>query len=153
MKAIGGLVCSVILSGLGAGTAISGPVSLLLPQSIAFSFLGHSCGGIQEMSYATGFDPANGLPTGYVYIQTRCGGSGRGGGYHSTTYSAWVIVTWDFTGNVKSYARQPIVPPVSSTFSATDADGDQIYNSSGRAYLVVPTPGPPSDVTAVQSGD
>jgi hypothetical protein len=153
MKARGLLTCPLILSGLGAVTANSAPLSLLLPQSIGFSFLGHWCGGIQEMSYATGFDPASGLPTGYVYIQTRCGGSGRGGGYHSTTYSAWVNVTWDFEGNVKSYSRQSIVPPVNSTFAATDADGDQIYNSSGRAYLTVPAPSPPSEVTAVQSGD
>ena len=32
---------------------------------------------------------SGGLPTGDVYMQTRCGGSGRGGGYKTTTYSAW----------------------------------------------------------------
>ena len=53
------------------------PVSLLLPQSTAFTILGHSCGGIQEKAYATGFSRTHGDPTGYVYIQTRCGGSGR----------------------------------------------------------------------------
>src|SRR5262252_9277089 len=135
MKALGPLTCSLILFGVGAVTANSAPVSLLLPQSTAFGFLGHWCGGIQEMSYATGFDPASGLPTGYVYIQTRCGGSGRGGGYHSTTYSAWISVTWDFAGYVKSYSGQSIIPPVSSTLAATDAAGDQVYNSGGRAYL------------------
>jgi hypothetical protein len=31
-----------------------------------------------------------------VYLQTHCSGSGRGG--RGTTYSAWVGVTWDFTG-------------------------------------------------------
>src|SRR5882762_3904774 len=67
----------------------SAAVALRLPQSTAFSILGHSCGGIQEKAYVTGFAPTTGYPTGYVYMQTRCGGSGRGGGYHVTTYSAW----------------------------------------------------------------
>lgn len=41
--------------------------------------LGHSCGGIQERAYATGFDGATGAPLGDVYMSTRCGGSGRAG--------------------------------------------------------------------------
>ena len=86
------------------GTSTSAAL-LLLSQSTAFAILGHSCGGIQEKAYATGFDSVSGLPTGDVYIQTRCGGSGRGGGYHTTTYSAWVGATWDFSGNVVSSAK------------------------------------------------
>ena len=81
------------------GTSTSAAL-LLLPQSTAFAILDHSCGGIQEKGYATGFESVSGQPTGDVYIQTRCGGSGRGGGYHTTTYSAWVGVMWDFAGNV-----------------------------------------------------
>src|SRR5205085_9956955 len=77
--------------------------ALLVPASTAFSVLGRSCGGIQEQALATGFDATSGYPTGDVYLQTRCGGSGRGGGYHTTTYSAWVAVTWDYTGAVVSF--------------------------------------------------
>jgi hypothetical protein len=142
-----------MLLSLGAPIASSAPLSLLFPQGNAFEILGHSCGGIQEMSYATGFDPVSGYPTGVVHIETRCGGSGRGGGYHSTTYSAWVGVTWDFTGNVVSYSNLAIVPPVSSTFTATDANEDQLVNAGGRAYLAVPIPGAPTGVTALQTGD
>jgi hypothetical protein len=47
---LGALACAVIVLALGASTATAASVSLLLPQSTAFSFLGHSCGGIQEQS-------------------------------------------------------------------------------------------------------
>jgi hypothetical protein len=148
-------------------------VSLLLPQATAFSILGRSCGGIQEQAFATGFSQTGGYPTGDVYLQTRCGGSGRGGGYRTTTYSAWVGVTWDFSGGVRSTARLSAAPTaLSPAFSATDASGDQVYNSLNavnvapssctvanttyctyRAYLTVLPPGAPTGVTVVQVGD
>jgi hypothetical protein len=126
------------------------PVGLLLPQSNAFAILGHSCGGIQEQVYATGFV---GYPTGDVYIQTRCGGSGRGGGYQETTYSAWVAVTWDFSGNVISSTTLSNAPAINSSFSVTDGFGDILFNTGANAFLIVPVPAAPTDVTAVQSGD
>ena len=46
------------------------PISLLLPQGNAFSILGHSCGGIQETAYATGFSSTGGYPAGDVYLST-----------------------------------------------------------------------------------
>jgi hypothetical protein len=127
--------------------------SLLLPQSAAFAILGHSCGGIQEKSYATGFDSVSGVPTGDVYVQTRCGGSGRGGGYHTTTYSAWVGATWDFSGTLISSAKLAATPTFAPTLTATDLYGDSLYNVNNAAYLVVPVPAAPSAVTAVQSSD
>jgi hypothetical protein len=151
--AVGALACALILGGVAALTASAAPAALLLPQSTAFAILGHSCGGIQEKAYATGFDPASGYPTGDVYIQTRCGGSGRGGGYKTTTYSAWVGVIWDFAGNVLSYAKLASAPAVNPTFSDTDAFGDTVYNLNGAAYLAVPVPVAPVGVAAVQSGD
>jgi len=90
---------------------------------------GHSCGGIQETSAATGFDPTTGFPTGQVGLSTRCGGSGKGGGGGSTTYTGSADVTWDFTGAVVAYT----VPATGSAvpgFSATDADGNQVYDSA-----------------------
>jgi hypothetical protein len=147
------LVGALVVWAAGVSIATASPISLLLPQGTAFSFLGHSCGGIQEQAFATGFDPVTGYPIGEVYIQTRCGGSGRGGGYHTTTYSAWVGVTWDFTGTVISAAKLTTAPVVSGTFHATDAYGDQVYNTGVAAYLVVPAPTAPIDVTATQVGD
>jgi len=124
----------LLLSAVGEHAAW-GATSLLLPQSTAFSVLGHSCGGIQEQAFATGFDPTSGYPTGDVYLQTRCGGSGRGGGYHVTTYSAWTSVIWDYTGVVVSYAVLSGAPTVDPTFSAFDQYGNQVYNQSNAAYL------------------
>ena len=169
---LGALGCWLIFLAVGAVGAAATPLSLLLPQSTAFSILGHSCGGIQEQAFATGFDRASGYPTGDVYLQTRCGGSGRGGGYHTTTYSAWVGATWDFSGGVRTTTRLGAAPAVSPTFSATDANGDQVYNSliavnvapsactvgnttycTYRAHLTVPPPRAPTGVAAVQVGD
>jgi hypothetical protein len=135
---------------LGAG----GPgTELLLPQAAAFAILGHSCGGIREKVYVTGFDPASGLPIGDAYIQTICGGSGRGGGYHSITYSAWVGVSWDFSGNAVASVRLATAPTVNPALTVTDAYGDSLANIGSSAYLVVPVPAAPSHVSGVQSGD
>ena len=146
------VVSALVLMGLASVASAATPVSLLVPQGTAFSYLGHSCGGIQEQAYATGWD-TSGYPTGDVYLSTRCGGSGRGGGYHVTTYSAWIDVTWDFGGGVRSTAALGGAPTVNPTFSTTDANGDQLYNASAHTYLVVPPPGTPTVVGAVQVGD
>jgi cysteine-rich repeat protein len=116
---------------------VASPTSLLVPQSAAFAVLGHSCGGIQEQAFATGFDPASGDPTGDVHLSTRCGGSGRGGGYHTTTYSAWVGTVWDLTGALVSYVVLSGAPTVDPMFSAFDQYGNEVYNQSNSAYLVL----------------
>lgn len=134
-----------------SSVASAAPTQLLLGQGDAFSLLGHSCGGIQEKVYATGFSPAGGYPTGDVYMQTRCGGSGRGGGYKTTTYSAWATVTWDWFGDTRSYARLEGPVEANSSFSAEDAHGDRIYNSGSSAFLETGEPPlqPPAPPTGV----
>ena len=148
---VGPLVGALMM--LGAVSSAAGAVTttqLLLSQSTAFGFLGHSCGGIQEQSFANGFDATSGYPTGYVYLQTRCGGSGRGGGYYVTTYSAWVAATWDFTGAVVSTTRPVSAPATNPTFSAFDANGNEVYNASNRAFLsLAPSFVPPPRVTGL----
>ena len=147
------LVGALILLVTGVSAATAAPVQLVLPQSAAFSVLGRSCGGIQEQTYATGFDSASGYPTGDVYLSTRCGGSGRGGGYHTTTYSAWAGATWDFTATLTSYGALPSAPAVDPAFSAFDANGNQVYNQSGNAYLVLaPGYAAPPRITSVSPG-
>jgi IPT/TIG domain len=133
---IGGGAAVVLGLATATAPALASPVSLVLPQGAAFSVLGHSCGGIQEKAYATGFDQTSGYPVGEVNLSTSCGGSGRGGGYHSTTYTAWVAVTWDFTGALVSY-QAPGSANVNPTFSASDQHGNQIYNQSNYAYLAL----------------
>jgi hypothetical protein len=148
-----GLVLSVLVTlrlVSVAGAAL--PVSLLVPQGTAFSYLRHACGGIQEQIYATGWD-VSGYPTGAAHLSTRCGGSGRGGGYHATTYAAWIAVRWDFQAGVRATAALTGTQEVNRTFSATDANGDRLYNSSAHAYLVVQPPGKPAVAGVVQVGD
>ena len=148
---LGAIVCALTVAAVGVSSAAAAPVPLVLPQSSAFALLGRSCGGIQEKAYATGFDAATGYPTGAVYLSTSCGGSGRGGGYHTTTYTAWARVTWDFTAAVVTYAATA-APAVNPTFSAFDSHGNQLYNQSNSAYLVL-APGfvPAPRVTAVSA--
>jgi IPT/TIG domain len=148
------IAAAVMLLGMvGSGGAASAAsaTSLLVPQSTAFSILGHSCGGIQEQAFATGFDATSGYPTGDVYLQTRCAGSGRGG--HSTTYAAWAGLTWDFTGAVMSCVVLSAAPTnIDATFSAFDVHGNQVLNVSGSAYLTLaPTFVPTPRVTGVSS--
>src|SRR3981081_606704 len=139
--------CSAVISmllclgalGLAPAAGATTTTQLFLSQGAAFSILGHSCGGIQEHAYATGFG-AGGYPTGDVYMQTRCGGSGRGGGYKTTTYSAWAAVTWDWYGGTRSFARLEGPAEVSTTFSAEDAFGDRVYNTTTAAYLETSSP-------------
>jgi len=130
---------------------IQKPANLLLPQSMAFAILGHSCGGIKEQAYVTGFDPTSGYPTGDVHLSTTCSTGGRGS--RPATFTAWAAVTWDLTGNVVSAMTLSNAPTVDPTFTANDGYGDVIYNAGTAAYLVVPLPAVPTGVIAVQSGD
>lgn len=147
--AIAGALSGFALTSTAASAA---PRQLLLSQSAAFSILGRSCGGIQEQVFATGFS-ANGFPAGDVRLQTRCGGSGRGGGYKTTTYTAWATATWDWFAETRSSALLEGVSAEDSTFSAEDAHGDRVYNAGTSAYLEtgeppVQPPSPPIGVSA-----
>jgi hypothetical protein len=130
---------------------IQTPTKLLLPQSLAFAILGHSCGGIKEQSYVTGFEPATGYPIGAVYLSTTCSTGGRGS--RPATFTAWAFVMWDLAGNVISSSTLTNGVTVDPTFITADGYSDTIYNLGQAAYLVVPIPAAPTGVTAVQSGD
>jgi Fibronectin type III domain len=152
-RILGALVAATCLLGIAPPAGAATPTRLYLSQGAAFSILGHSCGGIQEEVWATGFAP-NGFPAGDVYMKTRCGGSGRGGGYKVTTYSAWASTTWDWFANTRSYARlEGAAEGIGPSFSAEDAFGNRVYNEGPAAYLeandpqYVP-PAAPSGVTA-----
>jgi hypothetical protein len=145
-------VTNAVLGGQGYyRLLVQTPTKLLLPQGTAFGFVGHSCGGIQEQVSA-GLDVNTGYPSGVVNLSTSCGGSGRGGGGHVTKYKASVFATWDFTGNVISAIALSNGVTADPT-TPTDGFGDAVYNVGANAYLVVPIPGAPNGVTAVQSGD
>ena len=131
--------------------SIETPTGLTLPQGLAFAVLGHSCGGIKEQTYVTGFDPSTGYPVGEVHLSTTCSTGGRGS--RPATFTAWAAVTWDFGGNVISSGPLSNAMATNPSFIATDAYGDTIYNANSAAYLVVPVPSEPAGVRAVQSGD
>jgi hypothetical protein len=139
-----------LLSLAFAPMAHAASTPLVLSQGDAFSLLGHSCGGIQEQVYATGFG-GDGYPTGDAYVSTRCGGSGRGGGYKTTTYSAWASVSWDWFAETRTFVRLQGPPEVSTTFSAEDAHGDRVYNVGTSAFLELGEPplSPPAPATGV----
>ena len=123
------------LSG-GAGfyrLLIQTPTKLLLPQSLAFAVLGHSCGGIKEQTYVTGFDPSSRYPVGEVYLSTTCSTGGRGS--RPATFTAWAAVTWDLAGNVLSSTTLSNAASADPTFIASDGYGDAIYNAGTAAYL------------------
>ena len=131
--------------------SIETPTRLVLPQAIAFAFLGHSCGGIQEKAYVTGIDPARGLVSGLVDLSTTCSTGGRGS--PPATFRASAAVTWDLAGNVVSSTTLSNAATIDPALTATDAFGDTVYNIGGAAYLAVPTPAMPAGVTAAESGD
>lgn len=147
------IAATLICLGSAAGAGASTTTQLVLSQGAAFSILGHSCGGIQEKVYATGFG-ADGYPNGDVYMQTRCGGSGRGGGYKTTTYAAWATVTWDWFGDTRAFAKLEGAAEEDTSFSAEDGHGDRIYNVGTVAYLETGEPPlqPPAPPTGVSAG-
>src|SRR3974390_2962638 len=76
-KMILGIIASVAFCGAIGADASAATINLEMSQGAAFSALGHSCGGIKEKVYETG-SAANGYPQGNVFMETTCGGSGRG---------------------------------------------------------------------------
>jgi hypothetical protein len=125
IMAVTGLALGSVSVAIGAAQSASGgPTLLVLPQGAAFSILGASCGGIQEQSIVSGFDPATGYPMGDVYLTTTCSTGGRGS--HPHTYRAWAAVTWDYTGAPVTFSAIA-GPTADPTFSGTDANGNQIY--------------------------
>jgi hypothetical protein len=140
---------AVACGALASSALASTTVPLYMSQGAAFAVLGHSCGGIQEQVYATGFT-SNGYPMGNVHLQTSCGGSGRGGGYKPTTYTATAGVVWTWYGETRSYA---VPGGALEAKPATDAYGNSVYNTGTSAFLesVNPQLQPPAAPTGVSA--
>ena len=98
---------AIVIAILGAVLAFAPSVTLASPvyrlsQAQAFSILHVSCGGIQQSVTIISQDDQT--TVGNDHLSTRCGLSGRGGGYKVHLYSGDVVVTWDTaTGAVLSY--------------------------------------------------
>lgn len=161
LLAAAAVLISIGVPGSAGSAAASTPTRLVMAQGPAFAVLGHSCGGIQEKVYATGF-AVNGYPQGVAQLETRCGGSGRGGGYKTTTYTSSASVVWSWFGETRSYGKVEPGTELNPAFSAEDSHHDHIYNSAGSAYLEtgeppVQPPAAPTSVTAyvqeIESGN
>jgi hypothetical protein len=126
---------TMFLFSLIAATAFAGTVPLSISQGTAFQTLGRWCGGIKVQEFASGFNAA-GLPTADAYLTTRCGGSGRGGGYHVTTYSTWVKITWDLGGVLVSAVDEP--EPASEDLTATFTNGPYSESTQAGTFQLVP---------------
>jgi hypothetical protein len=130
------MVAVTALYAIAAGTASAAPIELTMSQGAAFSVLGHSCGGIQEKVYETGFAP-DGYPQGNAYLETRCGGSGRGGGGHTTTYTGSASVVWTWLGETWKWGA---LSAGTEGAPAEDSHGDKLYNAGTHAYLEAGAP-------------
>jgi hypothetical protein len=147
--AVSVVVSIAVCAGSVSLASAANPIRLVLDQGSAFAILGHSCGGIQEKAYVRGF-AANGYPQGNVALETKCGGSGRGGGYHVTTYTGTASVVWTWFGETRSDGT-PGAPL--EALEATDAFGDRVYNVGTAAYLETGNPPlqPPAAPTNVSA--
>lgn len=93
------LVCGLIaLAGIAQSQA---QVSYKLPTT--FQVAGRLCGTGYEKYSVTGFDAGTSQYMGRVFAYTRCGGSGRGGGYSFTYYAGCASTIWDSVGNLVFY--------------------------------------------------
>ncbi len=107
------------------------------------ALLGVSCGGVHTASYVTGFD-VNGNITGEVYAWTRCGASGRGGGYHSHVYERWTSITWGIDAGWYALATVYDGNVPDPTWVETDAFGHTISD-----YCLGTTNGQPACIAQV----
>jgi hypothetical protein len=112
----------LLLAVLVLPAAAHAQTALPLPPGYP-TLLGVSCGGVALSSFVTGFD-SSGIIHGAVYAWTRCGGSGRGGGYQSHTYTSWNSIEWDLYSNYKLLPYDGSLP--NPGFSAVDQWGNYI---------------------------
>ena len=124
-------VVAMVSGALAGAASAAETLRLYMGEGPAFAVLGHWCGGIKQEVFETGFS-SRGYPIGNVQFKTTCGGSGRGGGGHSTTYTATAGVEWTWFGETRSYSA---ASGSLEAIPATDAYGDSLYNVGSAAYL------------------
>ena len=117
-----------------AAPAFAGTSLVLTPLS-PYQVLGVQCGAGTSVATATGFSGA--YATTYTVASTRCGGSGRGGGYHVHTYNGCATARYTLTGVLRDYARVACTGADPSLVFTTDT-GYSEASVSGRAVLTLP---------------
>jgi hypothetical protein len=88
---------------LALGGAAHAQTTITLPPLTPFQIIGVQCGQPPVTTIAMGF--AGAYATTWSTSTTRCGGSGRGGGYHTTTYTGCATARYLLTGVLKDVTR------------------------------------------------
>src|SRR5262249_24134174 len=91
------------ISGTSLAGAAHAQTTITLPPLTPFQIIGRQCGQPPVTTIATGF--AGAYATTYSTSTTRCGGSGRGGGYHVNTYTGCATARYKLTGVLEDVTR------------------------------------------------
>jgi hypothetical protein len=126
-----------------AAPAFAG-TSLVLPPLSPYQVLGTQCGAGTSFAAATGFSGA--YATTYTLASTRCGGSGRGGGYHVRTYRGCATARYTLTGELRDYAPVACTGADPTLVFTTDT-GYSEASAAGRAVLTLPDVTPTASFT------
>ena len=124
----------IVALALFAAPAFAG-TSLVLPPLSPFQVLGVQCGAGTSVATATGFSWA--YATTYTDATTRCGGSGRGGGYHTRTYHGCATARYTLTGKLHDYTPVACSAPDPALVFTTDT-GYSEATVAGRGVLTLP---------------
>jgi hypothetical protein len=126
-----------------AGTAEAG-ISVTLPGLTPYQVMGVQCGTGTSVATATGFVGA--YATTYTQANTRCGGSGRGGGYRTHTYQGCATARYTLTGKLRDYAPVACSAPDPALVFTTDA-GYTEATVAGKGVLTLPDQTPTASWT------
>jgi hypothetical protein len=133
----------VFVLALLAAPAFGGTSQVLTPLS-PYQVLGVQCGAGTSVATATGF--SGGYATTYSVASTRCGGSGRGGGYRVRTYHGCATARYTLTGELRDYAPVACAGADPSLVFTTDT-GYSEASAAGRAVLTLPDVTPTASFT------
>ena len=139
-----GLLGLLVLAG-----AAQAQTAITLPPLTPFQIIGVQCGQPPVTTVATGFSGA--YATTWSTSTTRCGGSGRGGGYHTTTYTGCATARYRLTGALQDVTRVACAaaPDPGSVFQ--NDTGYSESTSGNVAVLGLPAVTPTYSWTGVSS--
>ena len=138
---------SIAALALIATPAFAGP-SLVLRPLTPFEVLGVQCGSGTSVATATGFSGA--YATTSTDATTRCGFSGRGGGYGVRTYHGCATAQYTLTGKLHGYARVTCSAPDPALVYTIDS-GYSESTDEGKGVLTLPDATPTASWTGAGS--
>ncbi|HVP29358.1 MAG TPA: hypothetical protein VMW35_09385 [Myxococcota bacterium] len=118
--------------------------SLVLPPLSPFEVMGVQCGAGTSVATATGFVGA--YATTYTDATTRCGGSGRGGGYTTHTYHGCATARYTLAGALRDVTPVACSAP-DATLVFTTPTGYSEATVGGTGVLTLPDVTPTASFT------